>query len=128
MHAQQGKQLRGRKSDIEDSRWLARICQFDLGRHSFVPPKEFRDLRALSRHRRKLVHNRTRVRNRAQKVLRPLWCSCRWNFERCIRSQWSFDHCRLDQAVVARADCGCVELACSQQSRRPCRSLAGVTE
>ena len=26
-------------------------------------------MRALSRHRRKLVHNRTRVRNRAQKVL-----------------------------------------------------------
>ena len=69
MHAQQVKQLRGRKTDIEDSRWLARICQFDLGNHSFVPPKEFRDLRALSRHRRKLVHNRTRVRNRAQKVL-----------------------------------------------------------
>ena len=69
MHAQQVKQLRGRKTDIEDSRWLARICQFDLGNHSFVPSKEFRDLRALSRHRRKLVQTRSRVRNRAQKVL-----------------------------------------------------------
>ena len=27
LHAHQVKQLRGRKTDIEDSRWLARVCQ-----------------------------------------------------------------------------------------------------
>ena len=32
LHAQQVKQLRGRKTDIEDSRWLARVCQFGLAR------------------------------------------------------------------------------------------------
>ena len=32
LHAQQVKQLRGRKTDIEDSRWLARVCQLGLGR------------------------------------------------------------------------------------------------
>ena len=67
LHAQHVKQLRGRKTDVEDSRWLARVCQFGLGRPSFVPDQQFRDLRSLSRHRRKLVARRSQVRNQAQK-------------------------------------------------------------
>ncbi len=69
LHAQQVKQLRGRKTDIEDSRWLARVCQFGLGTPSFVPPRAFRELRALGRHRQTLVAQRGRVRNRAGKVI-----------------------------------------------------------
>ena len=69
LHAQQVKQLRGRKTDIADSRWLARVCQFGLGQPSFVPPRWWRELRVLSRHRRTLVAERSRVRNRATKVV-----------------------------------------------------------
>ena len=69
LHAQQVKQLRGRKTDIADSRWLARVCQFGLGQPSFVPAREFRELRVLCRHRRTLVGERSRVRNRAGKVV-----------------------------------------------------------
>ena len=69
LHAQHVRQLRGRKTDIEDSRWLARVCQFGLGRPSFVPDEAFRDLRNLVRHRRTLVAQRSRVRNHVQKVL-----------------------------------------------------------
>ena len=69
LHAQQVKQLRGRKTDIEDSRWLARVCQFGLGMPSFVPERRFRELRALSRYRRTLIAQRSRVRNRTSKVL-----------------------------------------------------------
>ena len=68
-HAQHVRQLRGHKTDVEDSRWLARICQFGLGRSSLVVSEHFRQLRALSRHRRQLVRDRSRVRNRVQKVL-----------------------------------------------------------
>ena len=62
LHAQHVKQLRGRKTDVGDSRWLARVCQFGLGRPSFVPSREFRELRLLSRHRRTLVAERSRAR------------------------------------------------------------------
>ena len=41
----------------------------DSGRPSFVPSQQFRDLRSLSRHRRKLVARRSQVRNQAQKVI-----------------------------------------------------------
>ena len=69
LNAQHVKQLRGRKTDVEDSRWLARVCQFGLGRPGFVPSEAFRDLRSLSRHRRGLVARRSRIRNQAQKIL-----------------------------------------------------------
>ncbi len=69
LHAQHVKQLRGRKTDVEDSRWLARVCQFGLGRPSVVPDRQFHALRSLNRHRRSLVHERARVRNRVQKTI-----------------------------------------------------------
>ena len=69
VNARQVKQLKGRKSDVADSVWLARVCQFALATPSHVPPKTFREVRVLTRYRRTLVGQRSRVRNRVQKVL-----------------------------------------------------------
>ena len=49
--------------------WLARICQFNLCSPSFVPPAEFRDLRRMSRQRRKVVHHRSTLRTRTHQIL-----------------------------------------------------------
>ncbi len=68
-HARDVKQIKGKKTDVSDSRWLARICQFGLATPSYVPPRTFRRLRDLSRYRRKLVGERSRVRNRVHKTL-----------------------------------------------------------
>ena len=68
-HAQQVKQIRGKKTDVNDSLWLARICQFGLALPSYVPPRLFRQLRQLTRYRRKLVDERSRARNRVHKTL-----------------------------------------------------------
>ena len=68
-HAQHVKQIKGKKTDYNDSVWLARICQFGLALPSYVPPRLFRELRPLSRHRRKLVGERSRARNRIHKAL-----------------------------------------------------------
>ena len=69
VNARQVKQLKGRKTDVADSVWLARVCQFALATPSHVPPKTFREVRVLTRYRRTLVGQRSRVRNRVQKVL-----------------------------------------------------------
>ncbi len=69
VNARQVKQLKGRKSDVADSVWLARVCQFGLATASHVPPKAFREMRVLTRYRRTLISQRSRVRNRVQKVL-----------------------------------------------------------
>ena len=68
-HAEHVKQIRGKKTDVNDSLWLARICQFGLAEPSFVPPRHFRRLRELTRYRRKLVAERSRNRNRVHKTL-----------------------------------------------------------
>ena len=41
VHAQHVKQIKGRKTDIADSLWLARICQFALCTPRLVPPARF---------------------------------------------------------------------------------------
>ena len=69
VNAQHVKQLKGRKSDVADSLWLARICQYGLACPSLVLPKAFRDLRGLSRYRRSVVEQRAQIQLRIQKVL-----------------------------------------------------------
>ena len=69
MNAQRIKQMRGRKTDVADSVWLATICQFGLGTPSMIPPPRFRHLRKVSRLRRALIRDGARLRNRIHKVL-----------------------------------------------------------
>ena len=69
VHAQHVKQIKGRKTDVADSIWLARICSFGLCRESMVPPRHFRSLRKVSRMRRQVVRERARMRNRIHKIL-----------------------------------------------------------
>ncbi len=59
LHAQHVRQIRGKKTDTNDSLWLARICQFGLALPSYVPPRLFRQLRQLTRYRRRLVGERS---------------------------------------------------------------------
>jgi transposase len=59
----------GRKTDVADSVWIAQLVEHGLVRPSFVPPPPIRELRDLTRHRRTLVEERTRVVQRLEKVL-----------------------------------------------------------
>lgn len=63
------KTVPGRKTDPEDAAWLARLLRHGLVRASFVPPRAVRELRDLTRLRRKMIDMGARVENRAQKVL-----------------------------------------------------------
>ncbi len=63
------KQVPGRKSDVKDSQWIAQLLQCGLLKSSFVPRREQRELRDLTRHRAQLQGERTRVANRIRKLL-----------------------------------------------------------
>ncbi len=65
-NAQHVKQIKGRKTDVADSIWLARIGLFGLGRSSFAPAPEFRELRDVSHKRRQLVRDRARGSQQAK--------------------------------------------------------------
>jgi transposase len=67
MHAL--KRVPGRKTDVQDSAWLAQLLECGLLRASFVPPPAIRELRDLSRYRTQQVHDRAREVNRLCKVL-----------------------------------------------------------
>ncbi len=68
-NAQHVKNVPGRKTDPEDAAWLARLLRHGLLRASFVPSQAIRDLRDLTRLRRKTIQLSARVESRAQKVL-----------------------------------------------------------
>ena len=68
-HPQHLEQIRGHKTDAQDSRWLARICQLGLARPSYAPPAAFGALGQQCRYRRKVVADRSRVRQHLQKTL-----------------------------------------------------------
>jgi transposase len=68
-NAQHVKNVPGRKTDPKDADWLARLLRHGLLQPSFVPPPPIRDLRDLTRLRRKTIEMSARVQNRAHKVL-----------------------------------------------------------
>lgn len=63
------KAVPGRKTDVKDSEWLAQLLECGLLRGSFVPPPPIRDLRDLTRYRRKQVDERGREVQRLHQAL-----------------------------------------------------------
>jgi transposase len=63
------KHVPGRKSDVNDAEWIAQLLQCGLLRGSFVPPRQLRELRDLTRFRAQLAGEQTRLANRIHKVL-----------------------------------------------------------
>jgi hypothetical protein len=68
-NSQQVKNLRGHKADRSDSRWLAHLLRHGMIRPSFIPAREVRELRDLTRRRKQLIQNAVEERNRVQRVL-----------------------------------------------------------
>jgi transposase len=62
------KTVPGRKTDVTDSQWIARLLQHGLLRPSFIPPPPIRQLRDLTRQRSQPVRHRATACNRIQKV------------------------------------------------------------
>lgn len=63
------KNLPGRKTDKKDAQWIAELHRCGLISNSFIAPREIRELRDLTRYRRKLKGYETSERNRILKVL-----------------------------------------------------------
>jgi transposase len=59
----------GRKTDMKDATWIAELLSHGLIRPSFVPPKPLRELRELTRYRRRLSELQAADRNRLIKFL-----------------------------------------------------------
>jgi len=69
VNARHIKNVPGRKTDVCDSEWICKLLRSGLLQGSFIPPKDIRELRDLTRYRRKLIENISSERNRIEKVL-----------------------------------------------------------
>lgn len=68
-NAQRIKNVPGRKTDVSDAEWIATLLRHGLIEKSFVPPADIRELRDLTRLRKKWVGTLTAEKNRIQDVL-----------------------------------------------------------
>jgi transposase len=69
VNARHVKNVPGRKTDMSDSQWLAGLLRVGLLKGSFIPPKEVRHWRDLSRYRRALVKRSGDAKRRTHKLL-----------------------------------------------------------
>jgi transposase len=69
VNARHVKAVPGRKTDIKDAQWLCQLLEAGLLKASFVPPKQIRTLRNLTRYRKSQINDRSREAGRLHKVL-----------------------------------------------------------
>jgi transposase len=66
---QEVKNRKGHKTDDKDGWWLAHLLRHAMIHPSFIPPRPIRELRDLTRYRKRLIGHGTSERNRLQKIL-----------------------------------------------------------
>jgi transposase len=69
VNAKHVKMVPGHKTDMADAAWLAELLEHGLLRSSFVPPAAIRELRDLTRYRKRLIQTHAAEQQRVQKTL-----------------------------------------------------------
>jgi transposase len=69
VNARHVKNVPGHKTDKTDSRWLAKLLLSGLLKGSFIPSRPFRELRDLTRYKKKLINQVAAEKNRFMKIL-----------------------------------------------------------
>jgi len=69
LNAHHLKAVPGRKTDVKDAEWIGQLLEHGLVRPSFVPPPEIRELRDLTRYRKRLIQAHTQEAQRIAKTL-----------------------------------------------------------
>lgn len=69
VNARHVKNVPGHKTDKKDSKWIAKLLLSGLLKGSFIPPLSIRELRDLTRYRRKVTIHISSEKNRIQKIL-----------------------------------------------------------
>lgn len=69
VNARHVKNVPGHKTDKKDSRWLCKLLLAGLLKPSYIPPREQRELRDLTRYRKKLIQDVSSNKNRIIRIL-----------------------------------------------------------
>jgi transposase len=68
VNAHHVKTIPGRKTDMSDAQWIAKLQRIDVLKASYIPDKEQREYRELTRYRNSRKEERAREINRLQKM------------------------------------------------------------
>ena len=66
VNAHHVKNVPGHKTDVGDSEWLAQLGRYGLVHGSFIPPRDLRELRQVSRYRMKAANMLAAALHRGQ--------------------------------------------------------------
>jgi transposase len=69
VNARHVKNVPGQKTDKKDSAWIAKLLLSGLLKGSFIPPKHIRDLRDITRYKRKVIEQISSEKNRIHRIL-----------------------------------------------------------
>jgi transposase len=69
VNARHIKNVPGHKTDKKDSKWITKLLLSGLLKGSFIPPKHIRELRDLTRYKRKVIEQISSEKNRIHKLL-----------------------------------------------------------
>ena len=69
VNAQHMKSIPGRKSDVNDAQWIAKLLRHGLLQASFIPDRQQREYREITRYRNSRIEERAREKNRLQKMV-----------------------------------------------------------
>ena len=69
VNAQHIKGVPGRKTDVKDAEWIADLVRHGLVKASYIPNREQRELREITRYRQEIIEERAHELNRIQAVL-----------------------------------------------------------
>ena len=69
VNARHIKNVPGHKTDVMDSKWICKLLLAGLLKPSYIPPKEQRQLRDLTRYRNKLIQHVSSEKNRIIRIL-----------------------------------------------------------
>ncbi|MDK2991759.1 MAG: transposase [Clostridiales bacterium] len=68
-NARHMKNVPGKKTDMKDAEWIATLLRAGLLNGSFIPDKDIRELRDLTRYRKSVISDITSQKNRIEKFL-----------------------------------------------------------
>ncbi|MGW7008734.1 transposase [Streptomyces sp. NPDC054933] len=92
------RNLPGRKTDVADSVWIARLVEHGLVRPGFVPPEPIRHLRDLTRRRAELTAERGPMRRKIAEL------------REALTGNWSAHHAFLARIMLDRIDACAVQI------------------
>lgn len=69
VNAQFIKGVPGRKTDVKDSEWICDVTRHGLVKNSYIPSRNERELREITRYRQSIIEERSRELNRIQSTL-----------------------------------------------------------